>query len=317
MKKLLLSAGIVFAMIACKEQSLSPTEDVNNHSNAKAGTQTGQGIMANLYVQSGYVITEAWVYQYDKDAAKAYYTGTTVTGPVITKTGTGAQPAAPAQPAILPIGSDELNAQKCIFYNGGQIGYTYTRKASQPRGWEFTWTYTVTGPVVAPETAWTKTVNGGEPVSAPINAQIAGLSVMSSTQHPSKASFSLLSDDGLSSRITDLKVTVDGTEFPATSELISGTDFLYNTNAGSNGITSLLTPYENRLASEILLGDSFSGNNAISNAVSATMGTITATLGEGEHTVTLTGLVKGNAASASAPISITKKITISGQCNNN
>lgn len=314
MKKLLLSAGIIIAMISCKEQSLLPTETVNNHSNAKSGAQTGQGIMANLSVTADYVINETWVYQFDMDAAKTYYTGTTVSGPTISS-GTGAQPATPAQPAILSIGPDDVQSQKCIFFNGGQIGYTYTRTANAVRGWKFTWTYTVTGPVVAPETAWNKTVNGGEPVSVPINAQIAGLSVLSSTAHPSKASFSLLADDGITSRISDLKITVDGTDIPATHEIISGTDFLYNTNAGSNGVISLLAPYESKLASEVILADSFTGNNDISNAICAKMGEITTTLGEGDHTITLTGLIKGNSASAAVPVSVTKKITISGQCN--
>lgn len=317
MKKAFIAAGLIMAVIACKEQSLTPTEDFNNHSNAKAGAQTGQGIMVDFQVDANYVITEEVTYHFDADAAEAYFTNGSVTGPVIT-TGTGPTQSTPAQPAPDPIKNSEVVQQKCTFFNGGQLtGYTYKKTVNGTRGWKWEWTYTVNGALVEPKTAWTSTVTepGVDP-TVPINAYIAGLSVLKSTQHASKASFSLLADDNITSRVQDLKVIVDGTEIatPA-STLVSGEDFIYATNAGSNGVTSLLTQYENSSVFSILMNDSFSGNNDPSNAIRAKMDEVVTTLGEGTHSITLTGIVKGNAASAAVPISVTKTLTINGGCN--
>lgn len=317
MKKAFIAAGFIMAMIACKEQSLTPTEDINNHSNAKAGAQTGQGIMVDFQVDANYVITEEVTYHFDKDAAEAYFTNGTVTGPVIT-TGTGATQPTPAQPAPDPIKNSEIQQQKCTFFNGGQLaGYTYKKTVNGTRGWKWEWTYTVNGALVEPKTAWTSTVTqpGVDP-TVPINAYIAGLSMLNSTQHPSKASFSLLSDDGLTNRVQDLKIFVDGVEIAAPANTITnGENFYYATNAGSNGVTSLLTPYEGQWAFTILTTDSFSGNNDPSNAIRAKMDEVVTTLGVGTHSITLTGIVKGNAASAAVPVSVTKTVTINGGCN--
>jgi hypothetical protein len=325
MKKLVFAACVAATMIACNDKSLLPTEENTiQHSNARPNA-TGQGIMVDFEVDANYVITEEVTYHFDKGAAAGYFTQS-VSGPVV-NTGTGATQPTPAQPAAENLAdpgsqqNNQLMQRRCTFYNGGTLtGWTYTKTVNGTRGWRWTWTYTVTpsAGTVQPKTAWTSTVTqpGSNPV-VPINAYIAGLSVLSSNQHPSKASFTLMGDDGITSRVQNLVISVDGTPVDTVgSTIINGTDFFYQSNAGTNGNTSLLTPYENKMASEILTSDSFGANNDIANAICAKMDQVVTTLGEGSHTVTLTGTVKGNAASADVPISVTKTVTINGGCNN-
>ncbi len=271
--------------------------------------------MADLNV-TDVVITEEATYSFDQNAAKAAYTTSAPYGLVIT-TGSGATQATPSAPAADPIGNNTVNQDKCVFFNGGDLpNFTYTKTVNGTRGWKWTWKYNVTGAVVAPKTAWNYqvTVPGVDP-EVPINATLAGLSAMSSKQHPLKFSFSLLADDGITSRIENVKITVDGTEYPLGHTVISGTDFKYNSNAGTFGTASLLSGTDGQYASSILLNDSFTGNDAISNAICAKVDEIKPTLGVGTHTITLTATVKGNSGVASTDVSVTKTVIISGGCN--
>jgi hypothetical protein len=163
-------------------------------------------------------------------------------------------------------------------------------------------------------------------VPVTVNAEIAGESALQSSNAKLglKYSFSLLNGDG-TSRVTNLILSLNGV--PAATPLstivsncpgcLAGApgalDFAYTTNAGSNGNVSLLKDGDART---ILNSDSFAGNNnggADGSALSmAIMDPVQFTLGEGSYSVTLTGLVKGNAASADLPFSVTKVITIIG-----
>jgi hypothetical protein len=94
-------------------------------------------------------------------------------------------------------------------------------------------------------------------------------------------------------------------------------DFFYKTNAGSNGLTSLLTygAYgENQDARTTLNNDSFSGNNnggADGSALTIVfMDTVGVDLGGGDHIVTLTGTVKGNSATADLSFAVTETLTV-------
>ncbi|ARK11585.2 hypothetical protein A6C57_15310 [Fibrella sp. ES10-3-2-2] len=326
----LVATSLVMATLACTDSV--DQRNLPSPSGAKESASTAQGIMADLDV-TPVTITQGVVYTFNKDLAKTYYTTSAPSGPTVTS-GNNPAPATPAAPAPDPIGNNDVLKDKCIFYSGGKLpDYTYTKTVNLPKGWKYTYTYAVTGATVAPLTAWDSKVTGGEETAeVPVNVTIAGLSALSSKTHPLKYSFSLLADDGLTSRVTDLKITItnaEGTvvsETPISSSIVNGTDFRYMTNAGTNGnyvdlianttVTNYLGYNANgKMASDILLFDSFSGNNASSNITCAKGDEVKPVLGVGEYTVTLTGVVKGNAASNSTTVSVSKKVIVSGNCN--
>jgi len=160
----------------------------------------------------------------------------------------------------------------------------------------------------------------GETAHVDISALIAGESAVSKANWPRKYSFSL-EEPGtdpttglpvMVSRVVNLAVSVDGTvAIPATSTVVYPIDFAYTTNAGSNGNTSLLTDGDART---ILNTDWFAGNDnggADGSALAAAlMDPVGADLGAGDHTVTLTGTVKGNNATANLLFSVTQTIHV-------
>jgi hypothetical protein len=88
-------------------------------------------------------------------------------------------------------------------------------------------------------------------------------------------------------------------------------DFDYTSNAGTFGNTSLLS---NGDARALLANDSFAGNenggadgSALAKAVVAPVDVF---VPAGEHTVTLSGIIKGNDGFLDVPFSVSKQVTI-------
>jgi len=301
-------------------------------------TQTGQGIGVNLRATGTFAahMNETW--RYDEAAATAYFTNTLTSGPVVSCTGSptacGAanQPAAPAAPAADP---GEVNGapqgprgavdeNKCNFLDGATLdGHTYTQKVVRNGldghgNFTFTWSYTVAPTVasVAPFTAWNLVdTHGSGNAHVTIRADIYGESAMQQAKMSGpKYSFSMV--DALGSRVTNLVLTVDGAPNYLASSIVTNADFNYTTNAGSNGVTSLL---KNGDARSILNNDVFAGNNnggsdgsALAKAV---MDAYDADFGPGFHTVTLTGTVKGNSidgesTGANISFSVTQTVNV-------
>lgn len=324
--------------------AVAATPKLISRSVVSAGpTQTGQGIMVNLDAQGTFAIVSNDFYQYDETTAASYFTNVwngnaptvSCSGPGCTSTST--PPVAPSAPApdagkvTGPTGA--VKTQKCIFLDGGTLsGSTYTKtdqtiqgSGSSKKTWTFTYTYNVTptaNPVTA-FTAWNYVGSTGDSTAhISIGAEIAGESVISSAKFDKKYSFSLRDDLG-ESRVTNLVVTVDGIPYNATSQLVENcpgclfgdpgsVDFAYTTNAGTNGVASLLTDGDART---LLNSDSFAGNQnggtdgrALAKAV---MDAVEVALGPGDHTVTLTGSVKGNTAtSANVDFTVTQTIHV-------
>jgi hypothetical protein len=206
----------------------------------------------------------------------------------------------------------------------------------------FTWTYNITPmqPSYEAFTAWyLYSTNGGGNADVSIGATIAGESVNSTKQWAHKYSFSIGGDiDPRVSRVVNLVITVDGVQYavgstvvknvpgstpnptvgtPAPYQTIFGADgaldFWYVENAGHNGHTELLNQPGD--ARTILNGDDFAGNNnggADGAALSlAVMDAVELSLAPGDHTITLTGTVKDNAASTGdIPFSVSQIIHI-------
>lgn len=351
----ILAAALVGTLVACNKNDaflgdslpLTATDAANAASNS-----TGQGINVDLGIDGNFIVNESVIYHFDQAAAAGYFTTTVTnnmdTAPVQTTTastlcnGNKCITYSENGPGIDPVKQNVIEQSKCFFFTGSsarvvdtyqkskivvtnqvtttqqvkQGNKTVTVTTTTTSYKDVTWTYTVTMRAVEPETAWTKEVNTGADPIVTVSPKLAGLSVLSSSVHPSKASFSLLNGDG-TSRVENLVLNIDGVDYPLSVSVSTGQNFLYTTNSGSNGNTSLLAPYENKFAFDILTSDSHDGNNDPVNAEQAVASTTAVPLGVGEHTITLTGLVKGNAAVANQPISVTKKITISAEgCQN-
>jgi hypothetical protein len=300
---------------SCQKQQEFEVVSDGNALDLRAAGSTGQGIMINILSSGIYIIdgSETWKFN---EAAGNTLLQTTVTGPVITF-GSGAQPPTPTQPAPnLPnnywVSGSPFN--RCIMWNGGSLPeYNYTQTVNMTKGWKFTWTYTVTGIQQSfdPKTAWDlESTDGGNTVTVDVGADIAGLSALTSKQHPKKYSFTLLDGYGVN-RVQNLQLYVnDVLQASPGNTIESGVDFYYETNAGSNGNTSLL---QDGMASALLLGDSFSGNNGPENMIWSHMDAQQFELGPGDYTLKLTGVIKGNTGSADLGFSVVKNLTISAQ----
>ena len=305
-------------------------------STAQAGpNQTGQGIMVNLTGGGTFAVHETDTYHFNVATAGTYYTNLwdgvvptpTCSGPGCSLSTAPVAPVAPTPDATQVMGhesssgdSGQAHTDHCIFLDGGTLGsMSYAQSVSLTvdvpalcgsksctKKATYTWTYgydVVPTGTVAAFTAWDLVdVNGGGAADVVIGADIAGESVLKSAKQGTKFSFSLLESDG-SNRVQNLHVMVLDDLLNVVAEGYPGStvmypvDFLYTTNAGSNGVTSLLL---NGDARTILNNDSFAGNNdggADGSALAlAVMDGVDASLMPGEYTGTLTGTVKGNAA---------------------
>jgi hypothetical protein len=170
---------------------------------------------------------------------------------------------------------------------------------------------------------------GGDTALVDINAQIAGESVISKVNLPRKYSFSLGEDiTGRISRVQNLAITLNNDLTPTATPgstvyhnapgAVAGdpgsVDFLYTSNAGTNGHADLLYQPEPADARTILNGDDFAGNNnggsdgeALALAI---MDTVTLDLAAGDYAIHFTGVVKDNSGLSDVPISVTQTIHI-------
>jgi hypothetical protein len=327
-----------------------------------APSQTGQGIMVNITTAGNFAFTETQLYSFNVTTASTYYSNVLTSGPTFVSSAfTGPDvcpPAAPAVPSCPAPDSSQVAGtsppgiavqDKCIFLDGGNLSdSTYSKTVTSAttsctvgpktrnRTDTYTCAYTITGTDgVAAFTAWDLVdTNGPGAAHIGINADIAGESVLQSTQFPApgKFSFSLVESDGVTNRVQNLAVSVNSVLVGNPGSTIAtncpgclagdpgAVDFTYTTNAGSNGNTSLL---KNGDARTLLNSDSHNGNNnggADGSALAiAHMDEVPVALGEGSYTVSLTGSVKGNTATAGdISFSVSKQINVvSPGCSNN
>lgn len=310
---------------------------------AAGPNQTAQGIMANLHADGTFTVVDNKEYRFNETTAATNFSNSLTGGPTVTCSGSPTacasanQPLAPTAPYPdpykvngTPQAPGAVQDNKCTFLNGGSLsGLSYTQSQSRPglngKGtWTFTWSYAVTPTTesVDPLTAWDllKEVTG--PAEVPITAEIAGESVLVKNSGTwKKYSFSL-SDSVTGNRVQNLALTVndssDNLVWSAAPESTvvanapgahpgdpGAVDFLYSSNAGSNGAVSNLATGDAR---EILNGDSFPGNNDGGSDGSALalalMAPQTVQLGPGDYKVTLTGTVKDNAGIANLPVKV-------------
>jgi hypothetical protein len=309
---LLLAAGLV----------ASPGSGLVGTASA-ATDSTGQGIMVTLNVPQGTLsIVNNYLYSYNTTTAKGYFTNNwDGNDPVVSDCsgpgcpGTVAAPGAPSPLSSEVSGTQASSAvqqNQCIFLDGGTlIGHSYTQDVRVTTGsgrtaytYTYTYTYNVTPTqaTVDPLTAWDLVMTtGGDTAAVPVTAQIAGESVLKSANPKlgTKYSFSLLESDGITNRVQNLAVYVDGVLVANPISTVKyPVDFNYATNAGSNGNTSLLKDGDDI---SILDTDTFAGNDNGgadgSAAALATVDPLQFDLGPGDHTISLTGVVKGNSAS--------------------
>jgi hypothetical protein len=304
-----------------------------------APAQTSQGIMVVLNADQSHALVENRQYAFNINTAATHFTNLwDGNPPTVTCTGSPANCANPAPPApAAPVpdaskvthpGTGVAVTNKCLFLDGGTpVGTTYTQTAQLTAGagptqrtYTYHYTYIVapTGPVAA-FTAWDLVnTSGGGTAQIALTAEIAGESVVynpNNSRIGTKYSFSLRHPNG-SSRVTDLVLTVNGVAHPVSSTIVENcpgclagalgaVDFDYVSNAGMYGVTSLLA---NGDARTILNTDSFAGNdNGGSDGRSlakAVVDQVTVNLGIGEYHVLLTGIVKGNNASANIPFTV-------------
>jgi len=308
-------------------------------------SQTGQSIMVNLHASGTFARTTVELFKFNDATAAAYftnaYTGSTSVScsgsPVAC--GAGNRPAAPAPPAAdasqVTAANGVAQNNKCNFLDGAPLsGRNYTQSVTVNGldghgNFTFTYGYAVTPTVAstAPFTAWdlVHTTGGGDGGLVPITAEIAGESVVKSSNAKLGTKYTCSLLDSLAvSRVTGLQLSVDGT--PAAwpnSSVHFPVDFNYAMNAGSNGNTSLL---RNGNARTILNTDGFAGNDnggADGSALAqAVMDEVDLDLAPGYHTVTLSGTVKdntidGTGASISFTVSGTIHIVTPGCSGNN
>lgn len=340
--------GLALAVGSCGSEPNDVTTLEVGAGAGSGGAQTGQGIMVNLNAAGSFAVETTNTYRYDEAVAASYFgnawdgvapppANCTLTGvttgsgkPVACTPPTPAVPAAPApddaKKGVHPGHNTVVGSSQCTFLDGGVLtaidSYTQTASASSScttsnRIWTLTcistFTYNIaplSSDPVAPFTAWPLVDshgNGAAHVS--IGADIAGESVLvkGSTK---KYSFSMQEAD-LTNRVQNLAVTVDGVVSNPGSTLVFPADFTYVTNAGSNGNTQYLT---NGDARTILNTDGFAGNDnggADGSALTkAVMDPVSADLVPGDHSVALTGSVKGNSASADIGFSVQQIIHV-------
>jgi hypothetical protein len=336
LNRIILALGIAVLVAGAPVSAFLPAAEA-------AGDQTAQSIMVNfvgLTEGDTYTVVENKRYKFNETTAAGYFTNTLDSTPPTTDcNGSPAncastnQPAAPTAPLPDPLkvngtpqGPGAVQDNACTFVSGGTlVGTTYTQSSSTVPGlngsgnWKFIWSYTIaptTNPV-APLTAWDLVQTTGDGFA--VNADIAGESVLKSSNPKlgTKFSFSLLDSLGVS-RVTGLNVAVyqgtstTPTNYPATSTYVKNApgakvgepgavDFFYTENAGHNGVVSLLQ--NNQQARTILNTDNFAGNND-GGADGSALAKVTLdpvallSLATDDYKITLTGTVKGNSASA-------------------
>jgi hypothetical protein len=321
-------------------------------------TTTAQSIMIDATgTPSTLAIVQTHIYKFNIDTAATFFTNQWDGNlPVVSCTGnptacSNPAPAAPAAPAPLAsavigggtfgnIGHDGIvGDNRCAFLDGGLLtGASYTQdvkvevgSTSSKRTYTYTFTYAVAPNTdsVGPLTAWDLVqTNGDGTAHVDVVALIAGESVSVSKNLGTKYSFSLLQGDGVSVRVSNVGVSVDGG--PAdTSGILTYTDrgleptldYLYAGNAFVNGAASA-SLIDNAYASDVLKGainggvgpDTFPGNDnggANGQALAAVrLSGVGVDLAPGPHAVTISATVKDNNGALLGTVSVNLNINV-------
>ena len=320
---------------------------IGTASTGTSATENGQSIMVTPTFDDFIIVQGSETWHLNLATARSLYT-TSVSGPVVTCSGNATNcslankpsvPAAPSADATQP-GSSYFSAggdkNRCIFWNGGNPDTPSTYKKSVTinglngnGNWKFEWTYSPVAPVgVAARTAWdliSSTSSGDAEVE--ITGFVAGQSVVKKVKAAKDWNFKISHtiNDGLGGhRVVALAYSVDGGTpvyfDPFTQlQLETGVDFYYAQNSGNNGYTNLLV--DGAFVNVIQNGgkaaysgelDDFLGNDAALGERVNFFGP-KVTLGNGTHSIVLTGIVKGNSGVGDLGINIQKTVTIDAQ----
>lgn len=218
------------------------------------------------------------------------------------------------------------NLSSCPTVNGQKY-----KQVAKSASWDFTYTYAVTPNIisVAAFTAWDLIETSGDnTVSLDVNALIAGESVSVSKNLGTKYSFSLLQNDGVTPRISNVCVSVDGgaaTCVPYPDQKLAyvdrnpsgptpALDYLYNANALTCNGTACTSLMNGSGALAILNGDAFAGNDnggANGQALAAMLlSAVPFDLTVGDHAVTITAKVKENDGTLVGTVGVTLNVTV-------
>jgi hypothetical protein len=337
---------------------------------ASAQTKTAQSIMIDTSaVPTTLAIVQTQIYRFNVTDAAAFFTNES-DGKVPTVSCTGnptacsnpapIEPPAPAPLASAVIGGGPggnighdgiVGVNRCVFLDGGSlIGASYTQTAdvevgtgSSKRKYTYTYTYDVTpnSDSVGALTAWDLFQTSGDgSAHVDVVALIAGESVSVSKNLGTKYSFSLLQGDGVTVRVQDVSVSVDGGT-PVLASYLDETltyqdrnpagltrtlDYKYTANTTINGLpangTATSSLLNDALASAILNGTAGNGANinvfpgndnggANGQALAAVRlsGIGTDPL-PGEHTITITATVKDNSGVLIGNVGVTINVNV-------
>lgn len=275
-------ASFVFATTGCDEPS--PTTPQSGSVN-KGSATTAQSAMLAISGDDAIAVHDTAVYQFDADAAAAYFTG----GDANQRRNAARQ-------------------QRCTFWSGGAlrsdtVGGGKNRVIISP----------ASSTPVAAQTAWDLTSSTTSTVDLEFEGLIIGESWMANAQHPigddgtgsgGKYSFSLRNEDG-TSRVTDLAYSIDG---GATWTSISATqghvdDIEYVKTAGN-------TDLDDGWVASILLNDTHPGNDD-DGADIETFSIAIDDVPAGDHDVQVRATIKGVEALTTHSFSVTRSLTVS------
>ena len=317
-------------------------------------SQSAQGAMIRFNLLGSLAIQSDEVYEFNTGQGVLYYYNDFDSSTPVNIACYGAiedctpenQPSTPPPPS--PSSGKLLQLvvnNRCIFLDGGVLPSSiYTQDLVLPGlngtgTFVFTYSYALVPIIepVGPFTAWHSIgeTNPDGTLNLGIQAEIAGQSVTKSAKTGTKYSFNLRAPNG-TSRVTNLELLLDNVhlDYP-TSTLLencpgcllgspNAVDFVYTTNAGAKGTTSLLSDGVNLSAPElaqdartILNTDSTTLNNdggvdGIELSWALSSGATAQNLGVGTYNLMLRGTIIGIDASSNVNFSVTKIISIVG-----
>jgi len=295
MKTKLLLIFAAIAAIAVIIYSCRKDEVVEDELALKAGspTQTAQSMMVNIEGLGDYITIETGgvhqIWKFDVDCAKTHFSAS------------GGNNDSQREAAI----QTTAEHQKCTFWEGGTLEGD---KQGQV-------TVSVVGSThIDAQTCWylhKEISDGGGNVDIDLNIIIMGESFMIGKNF-NKYSFTLRNPDG-STRISDLRITVNGQSEVLDHQLTDGTDdnkclgdILYYGNAGyniaANGASAALKLHTPLISGalpaadtkDILLSDSFNNNNGICGYLTIAEAVYSLNDPEpGIYDITISGVAKG------------------------
>jgi hypothetical protein len=321
---------------------------------ASAQTKTAQSIMIDTTgTASDVALVQTNIYKFNKATAATYYTNVwDGNAPTVSCSGPGCSlgncnsvPSAPVADDTKVSGNsqgqnDLTGDDKCTFLDGGTLSSaSYTQEVSTPkcgsgnqqRTYTYKFTYNITPTTtVGAFTAWDlfKTTGDGETAPVDVVALIAGESVSVSKNLGTKYSFSLLQTDGISVRVSNVCVSVDGGAADCSGTqtymdrnptgLTPTLNYSYTANALLCNGTACTSLVNGATAMNILNGiassDTFPGNDnggANGQALAAVgLNGITVNLAPGSHTLTISATVKDNNGVLIGNVSVSKQVNV-------